>query len=266
MSALDPSCLTRYARQIGFAGLGAEGQARLRSARAAVVGVGGLGTWSAELLARAGVGMLRLIDADLVERTNLHRQGLYDESDAAAARTKVQAAVERLRRVNGEVRLEGRAERLTAANVARLLGGMDVILDGTDNFAARFLINDYAVQTGTPWVFAGVVGAEGQVLTVRPGLSPCLRCLYDCSPTWNEELAPQALGVLGPAVAAVAAIQAAEAMKLLAGRADQASPFLLKLNLWHNTVQRIDAAKACAAADCVCCKKRQFQFLSQTVY
>lgn len=260
MAGSTPARLSRYARQEAFDGLGADGQRRLRAARALLVGVGGLGTWTAELLTRAGIGALRLVDDDVVEPVNLHRQGLYDESDAEAARPKAVAAASRLRAINAQVAIEPVAGRLDAANIAQLAEGADVILDGTDNFGVRLLINDYAVKQRVPWVFAGVVGAEGQVMPVLPGRTACLRCIYDCPPSAAEELRSQALGVVGPAVAAIAAIQAAEAMKILAGRCDHVSGCLTKLDLWRNTVQRIGVAGR-ARPDCPCCGEGRFEYL-----
>lgn len=261
MAGSEPPDPARYARQVAFGALGEEGQRRLRLGRALIVGVGGLGSWTAEILARAGVGLLRLADDDVVERGNLHRQALYDEDDAAGARPKALAAAARLRKINADVRVEPAVERVDAGTIARLADGVGVILDGTDNFAARFLINDYAVKHNRPWVFTGVVGAEGQVMPILPGRTPCLRCLYDCPPSAHDELAPRALGVLGPAVAALAAAQAAEALKILAGRLDAVRSGLTKLDLWRNTSRRLDAGGAAGAADCVCCKQRRFEYL-----
>ena len=251
----------RYRRQVAFAGLGPEGQRRMMAGRALIVGVGGLGSWTAELLARAGVGFLRLADADTVDLTNVHRQALYDEADAAAARPKVQAAAARLQRINRAVSVEPVAARVDRDNIASLAADVAVILDGTDNFQTRFLLNDYAVRSGTPWVFAGVLGAEGQVMSIVPGRTPCLRCVYDAPPPPCVDPTCRSDGVIGPAVAAIAAMQAAEAMKVLAGRADRVSPHLTKIDLWDGSVQRIDVAEACAKVECVCCKKKRFDYL-----
>ena len=253
--------ILRYDKQILFAPLGAEGQRLLRQAKALVVGVGGLGSWMAELLVRAGVGTLRLADFDTVDLTNIHRQGLYDESDAAAKRMKVQAASERLGAVNRQVRIEAIPRRLDKDTVGELAGGMDLILDGTDNFASRFVINDYAVRSGTPWVFAGAVGAEGQTMTIVPGWTPCLRCVYDGPPPPCTDPSCRVAGVIGPAVAAIASLAAAEALKILAGRLDAVSPYLLKLDLWTNQLQRIEVARSAEQVDCPCCKRKFFEFL-----
>jgi molybdopterin/thiamine biosynthesis adenylyltransferase len=251
----------RYDRQVRFAGLGPAGQRRLAEGRALIVGMGGLGSWVAELLARAGVGMLRLLDPDQVDLSNIHRQALYSQADAAAATAKVHAAAGRLAEINGQVTVEPFVLRLESDNIARLAGDVGVILDGTDNFATRFLINDYAVRSGTPWVFAGVVGAEAQTMTVIPGRTACLRCVMEAPPPACTEPTCSIAGVLGPAVATIAAIQACEAMKILSGNVDRVSEYLVKLDLWGNTVQRIDVSGLATRADCPCCGRRQFDYL-----
>jgi adenylyltransferase/sulfurtransferase len=251
----------RYGRQIAFEGLGLEGQRALRRARVLVVGVGGLGSWSAELLARAGVGGLRLVDADRVELVNLHRQGLYDEPAARRGGLKVKAAAQRISQINSRVRVEPAAERLTRDTIARLAGDADLLVDGSDNFATRFLINDYCVMTNRPWVFGGVVQAQGQVMTIPGAAGPCLRCVFEQPPDEDREVRAITAGVLGTAVAAVAALQAGEALKILAGRLDLASPYLLRLDLWNNQLQRIDVRRSREGVECPCCGHRRFEFL-----
>lgn len=253
--------LKRYERQIGFVPLGTAGQKRLASASALVVGVGGLGSWAAELLTRAGIGRLRLVDDDCVELANLHRQALYIEADAPASKPKVIAAARRLEKINAATVFESFIERFTAANAATLAGGVDMVIDGTDNFATRFIINDYCVKVSLPWVMAGVVGAEWQAMTIIPGLTACLRCVYDSPAPPCVEMTCRVGGVLGPAVAMVAAWQAMEAIKILSGHPEQASPYLAKFDMWGNTFQRIGADQAAARSDCPCCKRRQFDFL-----
>ena len=267
VASSDTVNLARFQRQIAYPPLGLEGQKRLSAGRALIVGVGGLGSWSAELLTRAGVGMLRLVDDDKVDLTNIHRQGLYDEQDAAAGLPKVQAALARIARISSRCRVEAVCARLDRSNIAALAEGVDVVLDGTDNFPTRFLVNDYCVKTFLPWVFAGVVGAEGQVMAIVPpgeGVrrhTGCLRCVHDQPPPRCADPSCRAVGVLGPAVAAIAAMQTAEAVKILSGHKEQASPYLTKLDLWTNTLQRIDVASAAAGGSCPCCKQRHFEFL-----
>jgi len=257
----SPDVLSRYARQMVFDGLGVEGQRRLRAGRVMIVGLGGLGSWLAEMLARAGVGFLRLVDDDRVELTNIHRQALYDEADAGRGLSKVTAAAARLRRINGAVELDTRAERVTSANAEDLAADVDVILDGTDNFPTRFLLNDVAVKLSRAWVFAGVVGAEAQTMTILPGRTPCLRCILDPAPPRCPERTCRTAGVIGPAVAAVASVQAAEAVKILAGGTDDISPYLLKFNLWTNELQRIDLSGAGRRDECRCCGQHEYEFL-----
>ena len=253
-SSIDKSM--RYDRQVAFKALGETGQRALGGGMALLVGLGGLGSHAASLLARAGVGTLRLVDPDRVDWTNLHRQALFTEPDASAGAAKVEAAAKHLKKINSEVSIEPIADSVNAANIERLAGGVDVILDGTDNFATRFIINDFAVKFERPWVFAGVLQAGGQVMPVLPRRTACLRCVYE-SPPDNAETCVTA-GVLGPAVAAVAALLAGEALKILAGQLDRINPYLTRLDLWNNTVQRIDARPR---DDCPCCRKLEFEFL-----
>lgn len=254
----EAGALLRYRRQIVFEPFGLAGQRALTAGRVLIVGVGGLGSWVAELLARAGVGMLRLVDDDRVELTNIHRQGLYDESDAQRSLPKVQAAAERLGGINSHTATEPVNARLDRGNIDSLAGDVDVIVDGTDNFATRFLINDYAVKSGKPWVFAGVVGSEAQIMSIVPGRTACLRCVLDSLPPACRDPNCRSFGVLGPAVAAVAAFQAAEVMKILAGKLDHVSGRLLKFDTWTNDVQQMEVE---ADGHCRCCGQREFEFL-----
>jgi adenylyltransferase/sulfurtransferase len=253
--------LLRYSRQVAFGGLGPAGQAALRAGRVLVVGVGGLGSWTAELLARAGVGFLRLVDGDAVDLTNLHRQGLYDESDAAAGAAKVNAARRRLGRINAGVAVEAVPRRLGRANALALAGDVDLIVDGTDNWATRLLLNDLAVKLHRPWIFAGVVGAEAQTMTVLPGRSACLRCIMDAPPPRCQDPTCEGFGVLGPAVSAIASLQAAEAIKILAGRVEEVSPYLTKIDLWTNSMRRIDVSSSARDPQCACCGRGDLEFL-----
>ena len=253
--------IARYQRQMSFAPLGPGGQRAIGAGRVLIVGVGGLGTWAAELLARAGVGMFRLVDDDRVDLTNIHRQSLYDQADVDAGAAKASAAAKRIGLINPGACVEPIVARLDGSNVAELADGVDVILDGTDNFPTRFVINDYAVKAGVPWIFAGAVGAEGQTQTIVPQRTACLRCIYDAPPPPCADPTCRSAGVLPPTVATIAAIQACEAIKILAGKLDAISTSLLKLDLWDNQVQRIDCAVP--RADCPCCQKRQFEFLEE---
>ncbi|MHC4562717.1 MAG: HesA/MoeB/ThiF family protein [Planctomycetota bacterium] len=261
MSELDDANLGRYQRQVVFEDFGLAGQRALMAGRVLVVGVGGLGSWAAELLARAGVGFLRLADYDRVDLTNIHRQALYAEPDAAASRAKVEAAAERLRSINGDLTVEAVDVRVDRTNIADLADDVDVILDGSDNFAVRYLINDYAVKTGRPWVFAGAVGGEGQVMSIIPGHTPCLRCVLPEMPPPCRDPNCRTVGVLGPTVAAISSLQAAEAIKILCGRLDVVSPYLTKLNIWGNRTQQIVVREQAKDTDCPCCKHQEYEFL-----
>ncbi len=257
----DPRQAERFARQLVFEHWGLDAQRALATSRALVLGVGGIGSWAAELLARAGAGFLRLVDDDVVDLTNLHRQALYDQLDADAARPKVTAAARRLREINDGCSVEPIMLRADRTNLDELAGDVDVIVDGTDNFATRFVINDYCVKNAKPWVFAGVVGAEAQVAAIIPGRTACLRCwLEDMPPPCTDPTCTQA-GVLGMAVSAVASLEAMEAAKILAGRADATSGRLLKLDLWANTVQRLDMSQPRRDPPCPCCVEREFEYL-----
>jgi len=250
--------MARYHRQMAFGELGLGGQRALGEASVLIVGVGGLGSWAADLLARAGVGRLVLADDDKVDLTNIHRQGLYDQSDAADRLPKVAAAAGRLAEINSEVQVHPHQVRLDAGNIAELARGAGLIIDGTDNFHARFIINDYCVKGSLPWIFAGVVGAEGQLMPVVPSRTACLRCVFDAPPPPCVDPTCRQAGVLGPAVATMAAMQTVEAIKILSGRLDAVCPCLVKIDLWTNEIQRIRSAPA---ADCPCCQKRHFDHL-----
>jgi len=253
----------RFSRQTIFAAFGQAGQERLSKSSVLIVGAGGLGSWSAELLVRAGVGRIVLCDDDGVELSNLHRQALYTESDAAARMLKVNAAAARLKAINSRCVVEPFAERIDRLTILRAARGVDVIVDGTDNFQSRYLINDYAVKYGIPWVSAGVMEAQGQVMTLIPGQTPCLRCMMPTPPSCCGEDVNACVqaGVLGTAVATLSAMQATEAIKLLSGYREQASPYLTKIDLWNNTLQRIALSKLRPASPCRCCEQKEFDYL-----
>src|ERR1039458_4291085 len=206
-----------YSRQILFPGIGEGGQEALLRSHAVVVGCGALGSFQAAALARAGVGRLTIIDRDYVEPGNLHRQWLFEESDAAEALPKAVAAERRIAHINSTVRARGVVADLTASNVAELLGDADLILDGTDNFETRYLINDFAVSRGRPWIYGAAVGSYGLTMPVIPGRTACFRCVYPDPPSGVQPTCETA-GVLNAIVAAVASLQVADALKILSGR------------------------------------------------
>jgi adenylyltransferase/sulfurtransferase len=256
--------MNRYHRQILLPRIGEVGQARLAASRVLLIGCGALGCVIAEQLVRAGVGFVRLVDRDLVELTNLQRQTLYTEAHAAAALPKAAAAAERLALVNSQVKVDPVIADAHAGNIEDLLGvggeGAHLILDGTDNVATRYLINDVAVKHGVPWIYGGCVGTEGRVMTSLPGKTACLRCVFPNPPRAGDLPTCDTRGVLGPAAAIVGAMQATAALKLLTGNETAIAASLLTLDVWAERFHAIslDAAKDSA---CVCCGQRRFEYL-----
>jgi len=247
----------KYSRQILFAPIGEEGQRRLLSSSAVIVGCGAIGAAAANLLTRAGVGKLRIIDRDFVEPSNLQRQTLFDEADALAALPKAIAAERKLRSINSSVSVEGVVADLDPASAGGLLAGFDIILDGTDNFETRFLINDFAVQNAKPWIYAAAVASYGLTMTIRPGATPCLACLTESHQQGLEETC-DTIGVLGSIVNLVASLEAAEAMKLLAGRTDALHGRLISCDVWSGHFQSVRIPRN---PDCRACARREFTFL-----
>lgn len=252
--------LDRYACQVRLARIGAEGQQRLAASTAVVVGVGATGSVIAESLARAGVGRLRLVDRDVLELSNLARQTLYDEEDVAAALPKAEAARRRLARINGAVTLEARVADVEARTVRGLLAGADVVLDGTDNFATRFVINDACLAQGTPWVYAGVVGTWVHGFPIVPGRTPCFRCYLEEPPPPGAVETCETAGVLGAAVQVCGGLAAAEGIKLLLGAVDEVAEGLLTLDVWSRESRRIGLSRW---PDCPACAGR-YDFLEGT--
>ena len=262
------SGLGRYHRQMLLPGVGEEGQRRLLASRALVVGCGALGTVIADLLARAGVGALTIVDRDVVEATNLQRQTLFDEADAAAGVPKAEAAARKLRAVNSGVRIEAVVADFgprTAEKIARGRSGdmPGVIVDGTDNFQTRYLLNDLAVARGVPYIYGGAVGTAGMSMTIVPGRTPCLRCVFPDLPAPGTTPTCDTAGVLGPVTATVAAHEAAEAIKALLGRHEALSRGLVRFDLWGGGWRRIDLGEA--TPGCPCCGQREFPFLDGSI-
>lgn len=251
---------SRYSRQILFAPIGENGQQRLGQSKVAIVGMGALGTVLANHMVRAGVGFIRLIDRDFVEESNLQRQMLYDEKDAAEFRPKAIAAAERLQTVNSLVRIEPVVADLNPTNAEQLLDGMDLVLDGSDNFSVRFLINDVCVKHGIPWIYGGAVSSRGVAMTVIPGQTPCLRCIFGSSPESGTAETCDTAGVIGPIIHVVASYQAAEALKLLTGNAERINPAMLHFDLWHNHQGAVNVAGG-KREDCPCCGLNRYDYL-----
>jgi adenylyltransferase/sulfurtransferase len=255
------SASSRYARQMRFAPLGRAGQERLLASRALVVGCGALGAVIANTLARAGVGKLRIVDRDFLELNNLQRQVLYDEDDVAAGLPKAIAANNRLARINSQIEIEAIVADVDHTNVERLLESVDCLVDGTDNFETRFLLNDAATKIGTAWVYGGCLGAEGQTLTILPGLTPCLRCLMPEPPPPGSTPTCDSAGILATIIGVVASIEANEAIKILSGHPEAISRTWTVIDLWDNTLRQIKLGNA-KNADCPCCGRREFPWLA----
>jgi molybdopterin/thiamine biosynthesis adenylyltransferase len=246
----------RYSRQELFAGIGRDGQRRLRDASVVVVGCGALGSVLAEQVVRAGVGRVLVVDRDYVEASNLQRQSLFDEADAEAGTPKAVAAQAKLRRLNSDVEVTGVVADLASDNAVGLLAGASLVLDGTDNFETRFLLNDLCVRSGTPWVYGACVSAHGLVLAIRPGVSPCLRCVLDEMPAPGSGPTCDTAGVIAPIVHVVAGVQAAEALKLLTGRHEDLLPGLFTVDLWRGQFDVMDLAGQ--APWCPACTQGRF--------
>jgi adenylyltransferase/sulfurtransferase len=249
----------RYSRQVLFSGIGAQGQARLLQGRVAIVGCGATGACVSGLLARAGVGHLVIIDRDYVEPSNLQRQSLFDEADAAESLPKAVAAARKIAAFNSEVQTTPVVADLTPENIESLLGDADLILDATDNFETRYLINDFAVKHGKPWIYAAAVAAYGVTMNVLPGETACLACLFPAPPEGTIETCDTA-GILNSAVNLIGSIQATEAIKFLVGAKDKLRRTLLSFDVWSN--EQAEIAAASPRPGCQTCEKREFIHLA----
>ncbi len=273
-----PPELARYSRQMLFAPLGVAGQRRLRHASVTLIGCGALGSATANLLVRAGVGALRIVDRDFIELNNLQRQTLFDEHDIAQNLPKAEAAARKLRKINSAVEIEGIVADVNPGNVVAHCADADLILDGTDNLETRYLINDVAVKHGVPWVFGACLGAEGLVLAIVPHEGPCLRCVWEDLPPPGTTPTCDTVGILAATVGVVASLQATEALKILIGKRGQ-DPFsrdqdppeevpdtflsgLLAIDVWVGRVRALNVQAAFGDGDCPCCKQGQYDFLA----
>lgn len=253
--------LERYSRQMRFPGLGEQGQRKLATARVSLCGCGALGTVIANSLVRAGVGFLRIVDRDFVELNNLQRQVLFDEADAAESLPKAQAAAEKLRRINAEIVIEPVVADLSHTNIERWCGDADLILDGTDNFETRLLINDYAFKTTKPWIYGGCIGSQGQCLTIVPGKTACLRCLVETAPPPGTTPTCETAGILAPISTIIASFQVAEALKILTGNLDAINRDLVVIDVWDTTLKSIRLAGLEERRDCPVCARGQYEWL-----
>ncbi len=253
--------LDRYVRQMRYPPLGEEGQRRLLDSCVLICGCGALGSVLANTLARAGVGHLRIVDRDFLELNNLQRQVLYDEDDVAAGLPKAVAAQARLQRINSEIEVEAVVADVDHTNIGKLLDGANLILDGTDNFETRFLLNDAAHRFGLPWIYGGCIGAEGQTMTVLPGETPCLRCLMPETPPPGTTPTCDTAGILAAIINVVASIEACEAIKILSGNAAAVSRVLTIFELWDNQIRQVKLDALRDSVDCPACNGREFPWL-----
>src|ERR1700676_172035 len=230
---MNPS-LDRYSRQMRFYGIAEEGQRRLLDSHVTLCGCGALGTVVANALVRAGVGHLRLVDRDFIETHNLQRQVLFDEHDVAESLPKAEAAARKLGAINSSVHVEPVVADIDRTNIVELVEDADLVLDGTDNFEIRYLINDVAVKLGKPWVYGGCICSHGQTMTILPGETPCLRCVFEAAPGPGEAGTCETAGVLSPIVNIIASYQVAECLKILTGKKEQINRELIYLDIWEN--------------------------------
>jgi molybdopterin/thiamine biosynthesis adenylyltransferase len=260
MKPVTPVAQDRYSRQIRFPEWNQEGQERLRASRIAIVGCGALGSFHAAALARAGAGFLRLIDRDYVELSNLQRQWLYDERAVQSVLPKAVAATQTLAQVNSEVTTEAAVSDLTADNVADLLGDVNLILDGCDNFETRFLINDFAVRENIPWIYGGAVANRGIAMPILPNQTACFRCLYPEPPTGPQPTC-ETEGVLNTTTSTVASWQVSLAYRVLLGKLEGWTPRISQFDIWSGETRQISMPGP--REDCPCCGEREFPHLDR---
>lgn len=249
----------RYSRQILFTGIGSEGQSRLLNSRALIIGCGALGSAQAEALARAGVGKLRIVDRDFVEFSNLQRQTMFTESDAAQRLPKAIAAADHLGGINSDIKVEPEIADVNHANVERLIQDCDVVIDGTDNFATRYLINDACVKHGVNWIYGAAVSSYGVTMTIRPGVTPCLRCVFPETPAAATAPTCDTAGVIMPIINIVAAVQVSETLKLLTGNEESLHGSLMQFDVWRNNWRSISIGNP--AQNCPTCSLGEFETL-----
>jgi len=249
----------RYSRQILFREIGTHGQEKLLNSRILLVGCGALGAAHAEMLARAGVGKLRIVDRDFVEFTNLQRQTLFRESDAHDRLPKAVAAKTRIAEINSEIAVEAIIADVNNSNIEALIRDCDLVIDGTDNFQVRYLLNDACVKNGVTWIYGAAVSSYGTTMTIIPGRTPCLRCIFDEMPDAGSSPTCDTSGVIMPIIATVSAAQVTEALKILVGDFDSLHGSLMQFDMWANDRQRIKLGEP--NADCKCCGQRIFEFL-----
>ncbi len=257
-----PEDLARYARQIRFAPMGLGGQQELQRSAALIVGCGALGSVIAESLTRAGVGKLKIVDRDYLELHNLQRQVLYDEADVASGLPKAVAAANKLRAINSSIVIESLVADVDYRNIGHIADSVDVIVDGTDNFEVRFLLNDWSLEHGVPWIYGGCIGSEGQTMTIVPGTSACLHCLMaDGPPPPGTTPGCDTAGILGPVVNIIASLESMEAIKILSGNIDRVNTGLTIVDLWSNRLRTMQLGDLPDKINCPACRQGQRQWL-----
>ena len=249
----------RYSRQILFREIGKEGQERLLNAKVLLVGSGALGASHAEMLARAGVGFLRIVDRDFVEFTNLQRQTLYSEADARERLPKAVAAQKRIAAINSEIKVEAIVADVNYSNIEYLIKDCDLILDGTDNFVTRYLVNEACVKYRKTWIYGAAVSGYGATMTIIPNATPCLRCIFEEMPGAGSAPTCDTAGVIMPIIATISAVQVTEALKILTGKTDALHRCLMQFDVWQNDWRKIKLNQL--NSDCVVCGQRKFELL-----
>ena len=253
--------LERYSRQILSQHIGEECQKVLMGSCAVVVGCGALGTVSSSYLTRAGIGQIRIIDRDFIEESNLQRQILFDENDIAEGLPKAIAAQRKLRKINNKSNIEGIVTDVNYANIEELTKDADIIIDGTDNFETRFLINDFCIKNNIPWIYGACIGSRGLTMNIVPSKTPCLRCVFETMPQLGTFPTCDTAGVIGPIAGIIGSIQATEAIKILTGKHESANKTLIEIDVWDTKVKQIDVSELMGLNDCPTCKLHKYSYL-----
>ncbi|MHC4267320.1 MAG: ThiF family adenylyltransferase [Planctomycetota bacterium] len=253
--------LERYSRQILFPCIGKERQKMLMDSSVVVVGCGALGTVSSSYLARAGIGNLRIIDRDFIEESNLQRQILFDEDDIASNIPKAVAAQRKLQKINTKINIEGIVTDINYSNIEELIKGVDIIIDGTDNFETRFLINDFSVKNNIPWIYGACIASRGMSMNIIPSKTPCLRCVFETMPQIGSFPTCDTAGVIGPIAGIIASFQVAEAIKIITKDYASINKTLFEIDVWNNKFKRIDVSTLKEMNSCPTCKMHNYKFL-----
>lgn len=258
--------LERYVRQAAFYGIGNQGQKKLLEKAAVLVGCGALGCTSANLLIRSGIRYLKIVDRDYIEKSNLQRQSLFDEDDIRKNLPKAVAAQQKLQKINSEVQTESVVADLNPSNIDYILGNTNIVIDGTDNFETRFLVNDYCVKKGIPWIYGACIGSTGLTMNIIPSKTPCLRCVLENIPPFGTTETCDTDGIIAPIASMIASVQVAEALKVLTDNLDTLRKGLLKIDLWRNEMRMLHTEEIRGKIDCMACKQHQYEFLSREKY